>query len=125
MYAQWKTSCNFTNCDGNQGWKHASASLRNWTQNEFHCCGFYNSSDCAPAVNDSCNCPGGNTQLPGCMTALVDEIREKMLIVAISVLAVGALQIFVLCFSGCLLCYLPTNSQQEYEPLTINKYYVS
>lgn len=83
-------------------------------------CSFFNSTD-NPAYAKSCP----ETYVSGCMNALVTQFKSKLLIVEISAIVVGAIEVIGLLFSAILICYLPNEKEEERQKLLKGAYIVN
>jgi len=91
------------------GWNTINNQTRDWVEQEFSCCGFYNSTD-TPGY-----CPPQTTK--GCYYALVDYVKGKLLIVEIAALSIGCVEIFGLILSFCLCARMPNVRKLKQERL--------
>jgi len=87
-------------------WGKVDNKTRTSFQEEFTCCGFFNTSD-LPALP----CPTNATL--GCEPKLKTEIQNKLDIVFWSALVIGLLQVISLLLSSILICALPSEDEQR------------
>lgn len=80
----------------------------------------FNDSTDYPAYNKTCP----TTYTSGCTHALVKQFQSKLLIVEISAIVVGSIEVIGLLFSGILMCYLP-NGDDEKQALLRGAYVVN
>ena len=81
---------------------------------------FSNSTD-YPAYGKTCP----ENYVSGCTNALVTEFKSKLLIVEISAIVVGSIEVIGLLFSAILICYLPNEKEEERQKLLRGAYVVN